>query len=296
MKKLIRPTVGVIITTWNRPVELLNCVLSILNQSYPVNSILIIDDLSNTKLVETTYGNIKSASDRIEFIYPSEKKYSPAALRNIGIDKLRTDFIAFCDDDDLWHPEKLKCQLETLIRTDAFAAGTAIKTFRKENQLIRENQANTNFEWIDLNAILDNKNVPLSSLIVRNTPIRFKESTEFAFVEDWQFQIELALKHGSIVKLSSALTYYRLSSNSSYKPEHAKNAFNVIENNGSLYSKKKLKKAKARTCFQVAYRYNLMGSFLLSSDYCKRVVKDDKLNVKVYILLILNKLRLKIRT
>ena len=36
----------------------------------------------------------------------------PASARNLALAHVKTDYVAFCDVDDLWHPEKLRRQLD----------------------------------------------------------------------------------------------------------------------------------------------------------------------------------------
>lgn len=48
----------------------------------------------------------------------------PGALRNLGLSLVRTDFVAFLDDDDWWEPSKLRKQVHMLTRTGAAIIGS----------------------------------------------------------------------------------------------------------------------------------------------------------------------------
>jgi len=47
-------------------------------------------------------------------IFLETKTPGASSQRNIGISHAKSDYIAFLDDDDIWHPEKLKIQMEFL--------------------------------------------------------------------------------------------------------------------------------------------------------------------------------------
>ena len=46
----------------------------------------------------------------IELIFNSQNR-GPGYNRNLGWSLCDTEFIAFCDDDDIWFPRKLELQL-----------------------------------------------------------------------------------------------------------------------------------------------------------------------------------------
>lgn len=79
---------------------------SVLNQTLPVEEILVIDDASTDEIEEVlaVYG------DRIRLVRHDTNK-GAAATRNTGIAIARGDYIAFLDSDDEWAPDKNKQQL-----------------------------------------------------------------------------------------------------------------------------------------------------------------------------------------
>lgn len=106
--------VSVIIPTYNRADKLARSVKSVLSQSYDVFEILIIDDGSkdNTrKIVEKLQDK---HPDKI-FYYKLEQNSGPARARNFGVSKARGEYIAFHDDDDEWHPDKLEIQMKHML-------------------------------------------------------------------------------------------------------------------------------------------------------------------------------------
>ena len=84
-----------------------NCIDSILSQTYKNFELIIIDDMSEDKSVET----IKSYKDkRIHLIQNKRKRYNGGS-RNVGIgyalDNLDFDYFAFVDSDDWWKDDKV---------------------------------------------------------------------------------------------------------------------------------------------------------------------------------------------
>lgn len=101
------PLVSVIVATYNRAELIPHAINSILRQSYAHLELVIVSDGST----DNTDSVVASFSDpRIRFI-SQQHTGLPAAARNRGIAQARGGYIAFCDDDDLWLPDKLKKQV-----------------------------------------------------------------------------------------------------------------------------------------------------------------------------------------
>ena len=99
--------VSVIIPTYNRREELIRAVESVLNQTYRGTEVIIVDDGSDVKAGEILK-NLNGMDLRI--IYQANK--GPAAARNIGVEESRSEWLAFLDSDDFWHPDKLAKQID----------------------------------------------------------------------------------------------------------------------------------------------------------------------------------------
>ena len=102
----MKPTVSVIIPTYNRAKFLPVAIESVLNQTYPYVEIIVIDDGStdNTKAVLEKYKN------KIRYLQGVHK--GTAFSRNLGMKAATGKYIAFLDSDDSYYPYKLEVQVE----------------------------------------------------------------------------------------------------------------------------------------------------------------------------------------
>lgn len=104
----MRINVSVIIPTYNRVKFLSASIKSVLNQSFPVNEIILIDNKSTDGTVDFIKENFKSVKVLIE------KRKGVSFARNLGIINSKNDWIAFLDSDDEWMPDKIKMQIELI--------------------------------------------------------------------------------------------------------------------------------------------------------------------------------------
>ncbi|HAQ61115.1 TPA: hypothetical protein DCR49_03820 [Candidatus Delongbacteria bacterium] len=96
---------SVIIPTYNRPKELLNCLKSLSKQSFLNFEVIIIDDHSETEVSKSFL------SENYPFrivISRNEVNCGAALSRNKGIKLCKYEWIAFLDDDDIWRSDKLE--------------------------------------------------------------------------------------------------------------------------------------------------------------------------------------------
>ena len=123
------PLVSVIVTTYNRKELLKETIDSILNQTYKNFELIVVDNYSNYDFLS----HIKSFKDTRIIAYQNLNDGIIAVNRNFGIIKAKGDYIAFCDDDDLWLPQKLDKQITVLEDSGCGMVCTMLKRFGMTN-------------------------------------------------------------------------------------------------------------------------------------------------------------------
>lgn len=199
------PEVSVIIPTFNRSNLLKKTLRSILNQTYTDYEIVIISNGSTDGTEEV----VKSYKDqRIKFIFQNGSG-SPASPRNRGIKVAQGKYIAFCDDDDLWLPEKLEKQISFLNgNLNHGLCYTKMKRFDDEKEWV-DLKEETNHQINSINLLYKNT-IPLSSVVIRKEILEnielFDEDQKISGAEDY----ELILRLSKITKLFCIQEYLLL--------------------------------------------------------------------------------------
>lgn len=105
---MTKPTVSVIIPTYNRSRLVIRAISSVLNQTYPNLECIVVDDASD----DDTGAVVGALQDRrIKYLRHDTNRHVSAA-RNTGIANAGGDLLAFLDDDDEWLERKLEKQVE----------------------------------------------------------------------------------------------------------------------------------------------------------------------------------------
>jgi len=104
-------SVCTVIPAYNAEAFLHKAIDSVLNQTTPVDEIVVVDDGSK----DGTCAVVESYGDRVRLM--RQQNQGPAAARNLAIRSTTCDTIAFLDADDAWHPQKIEKQLAAMAAT-----------------------------------------------------------------------------------------------------------------------------------------------------------------------------------
>ncbi len=113
-----RETVSVIVPAFNAESTIADTLSSVLDQSHPVEEVLVVDDGSTDGTREAVAG----FDPRVRCI--STPNRGVARARNRGLEEASGRWVAFVDADDRWLPGKVEAQLAALGQAGAPAAAT----------------------------------------------------------------------------------------------------------------------------------------------------------------------------
>lgn len=116
------PRVDVVIATRNRPQLLRTALDAVLAQDYPgpIHVMIVFDQCPVDESLPSSRGN------RVVEVTSNHRSPGLAGARNSGIAAGVGEFVAFCDDDDVWLAGKVSKQIALLARSAAATAVTGI--------------------------------------------------------------------------------------------------------------------------------------------------------------------------
>lgn len=119
MATTARAPVSVVIPSYNMVRLLPDAVESVLAQSLPPAEVVVADDGSTDDTAE----RLRAFGDRVRHI--RQPNGGLASARNFGVRAAVSEWVAFLDADDVWHPHKLETQMAVLAtRGDLGVLGT----------------------------------------------------------------------------------------------------------------------------------------------------------------------------
>ena len=213
------PLISVIVTTYNRKELLSETIDSILNQTFTDFELIVVDNFSNYNYFEL----IESFNDSRIVAYQNANSGVIAINRNFGIKKATGKYLAFCDDDDIWYPEKLETQIQAfnnsledenelaLVYCNAICFGEGIKTYQSQKKQI-----------LNCNDLIERSDIFFSSILVSaSNLISFDESKEVTTAEDFKLIIDLFFNGYKFKFIEKPYIQYRIANNSNLRKRKA---------------------------------------------------------------------------
>jgi glycosyltransferase involved in cell wall biosynthesis len=103
------PLFSIVVPTYGRPEYLGECLSSILQQTVEDFEVIVVDDASPEPV------ELPEEDARVRLLR-RDANGGPAAARNTGMAEATGTYLAFCDDDDLFAPQRLQLAVEGLER------------------------------------------------------------------------------------------------------------------------------------------------------------------------------------
>jgi len=191
-------TVSVIIPNFNKAKYLKECIESVLEQTYPFVTIIIVDDHSTDNSLEII-NHYQQKHNNIKVIALQENG-GVCHARNIGVENCDTDYIVFLDSDDIYvNKDKLKNEME-LVDTYKIAFSQYVEMEEdgtlRQHRPIRHNKYASKYAVVDLLLITRRVREYMRGYVVSRQ--LFNEiggyDTSFNIYEDLDYQCRLAMK------------------------------------------------------------------------------------------------------
>lgn len=203
--------ISVLLPVKNCETYILECVESVLNQSYPNFELLIIDDYST----DNTLTIIKKIVDnRIKII----QNQGFVDNLNLGIEKSSGSFIARMDADDIMGINRLAMQLEIMKSyPDVVVCSTEVKLISTD-YVVNDIPFKEHLRGIikDPLALMMHGNIVIHPTVMLRKDFLIKNSLkyqDYQYAEDYKLWFEIAKNGGLFYTIPENLLFYRLSKN-----------------------------------------------------------------------------------
>jgi glycosyltransferase involved in cell wall biosynthesis len=280
------PLASVIITTRGRPELVRESIAAVVAQSYPgdIECIVVHDQEppdESLRLLGTAQHSVRVAANRCT---PGE-----AGARNTGLGLAAGDYIATCDDDDMWHPDKLQVQVKRLLdEPDLLVVGSGIRLLLPGN---RTPDWPGRQERISYQLLLRNrvKELHCSTLVMRREALvkvgLYDEELPYSYGLDYDWVLRAA-KVGSIGLVAQPLADIRKDGTSWYQG----GAHMTAEGLEYLLAKHPdiatSRRGHARILGQIAYARSSLGERGPALRYALRALSRWPLSPHPYIALV----------
>ena len=197
--------VTAVVPTHRRPDTLRQTLRSVAAQREVDLEIIVVDDADDPRTHDVANS---IAAARLKVI-DNTHGASAASSRNVGLGHASGRWVAFCDDDDLWAPDKLRRQLDELRRSNAVWSCTGAVTVGPDLRPIGHERLDPHDQRTmrDWNLVPGGGSSVMASADVLRELGGFDES--LSNMEDWELWIRLA-DRGPVASVDLPLVAYRL--------------------------------------------------------------------------------------
>lgn len=219
------PKVSVIVPAYNAERFIEQAITSVVAQSFPDWELLVIDDCSSDGTCAAVEA-LAARDGRIRLLR-NETNQGVARTRNRGLELCRGEYIALLDSDDVWHPHKLRHQLERLEQTGAGLCCTSYRIVDVRGEKAREDYLVP--ETLSFDGLLKENVIGCSTVLLRGSMMKnYRFTTEY-YHEDYVLWLELLRDGHAAVGCPQVLADWRFleDSRSFDKSKAAKNRWRI---------------------------------------------------------------------
>ena len=201
--------IDIILPVFNSKKFIFKTLVSIVNQTYKNWRLIIVDDASSDCSAKLITNFINNNLYKKKFIFIKNKKNKGQAFsRNIALKNCSSTYIAFIDSDDIWQKNKLKVQINFMLKYNYCFSYTDYKTIK--NKEIKTIKVPNFFNYNDF---IKNTSIATSTMIIKKKILNRVSFPNLRLCEDYYFKCKI-LKLNNAYKCSGTYSFYRLRNDS----------------------------------------------------------------------------------
>lgn len=255
------PKVSVVVTTYNRKEYLTETIQSILNQTYQDFELIVVDNYSNYDF----FAHIKSFGSKKIVPFQNQNNGIIAVNRNFGIQHAKGEFVAFCDDDDIWVKNKLQRQIDIVDKTNCDLVHSNMCLFTGGVTNIIETTSNKPIN--NINNLISQNQVNTSSVLVRNKNLFFPVDANLIAIEDYALWLNLCIKGFRFEFSPEPLLYFRISETNTSNKDWDTNHLKLIYLYTSILIRNPELNIKTKVLFKILLNYS---KFFIKNRFFKK--------------------------
>jgi glycosyltransferase involved in cell wall biosynthesis len=197
-------TISVVIPCFNSAATIERALRSIESQTTKPHEVLVVDDASSDNTVSIIEQYTRTSLLNIRVIKQSVNG-GPSVARNTAWNVVTSEFIAFLDADDQWHPQKLELQLGVMLDNR-----TCVMSFHDHLFGSSEQFENLPFAPITSQATLRNyllRNRSATPTVMLRTALTERFLNTKRYAEDYLLWMTIIGSHGSALHIHATLAH-----------------------------------------------------------------------------------------
>lgn len=287
-----KPMISVIIPSYNYGGLIGRCISSILSQTYNNLEIIIVDNYSSDETIQVIS---EFKDDRIKLIQ-IHNNGCIAKSRNEGIKHANGKYIAFCDADDWWTPDKLEECIKFLNCHDMVYHKLRIQNSKGNRSKVVGRAPSLS---ISKDILLNGNFINQSSVVVSKEWINkigyIDEDINIIGVEDCDTWIRLDLSGCKIGYINKVLGFLWVSNSFSVSQKQIQKESSLLEKHRHSLTSIEYKRAEKTLSLRKGRIYHILGEFSKSKrEYRKSFdIFDIKRSGKIIMLFLLASIKYK---
>lgn len=217
--------VSIITPSYNSSKFISETISAVLNQTYTNWELIITDDCSTDNSIEIINKYVQQDS-RIKLL-KLDVNSGAGVCRNLSIEAAKGRYIAFCDSDDVWMPQKLEKQLAFMEKMDCALSYSSYMQMDEEGN---ESGIVVSNKKITFTSMKRDCGIGCLTAIYDTHKVGKMYMSSIRKRQDWGLWLEILAKSKVAYGMKEPLAYYRLR-----KGSISNNKLNLVKYNINVY-------------------------------------------------------------